>query len=197
MATIYYMNCEFIHNWLYLIFQEILSLKITKVLYDKFNNELFYENIYVPSEIIDSVWRYLIFNTKIYYEFWFELWGGFIDRVEPRFLNERAIKQNQFEDFLNRNQTTFHPYRILWDKSFTSIIENSNTKYSVLLKKSELYDVISKIDTYIFKLSKFIENDEIIQCSEEIYDFIMNMHNDLLADHNEIGNKQPYIISIL
>ena len=58
-----------------------------------------------------------------------------------------------------------------------------------MLQKSELCDVISKIDTYIFKISNFIDSDEIIQYSEEIYDFIMNMHNDILADHNEIRNK--------
>ena len=197
MITIYIIKCEFIHNWLYLIFQENLSLKITKVLYDQINNELFYENIYVSSEIIDSVWRSLILSTKIYNEFWLELWGGFIDRVEPRFSNERVLKQNQLEDFLDRNQTTFQPYYVLWNKSLTSNNENNHTKYNILLKKSELCDVIRKVGAYIFKLSNFIENDEIIQCSEEIYDFIMNMHNDLLADHNEIGNKQPYIISIL
>ena len=180
------MNCKFIHNWLYLIFKKFYLIKIIAVPYDQINNELFYENIYVPSDLIDFVWRSLILSTKIYNEFWLELWGGFIDRIEPRFSNERAIKQNQMEDFLDRNQTTFQPYYVLWNKSLTSNNENNNTKYNVLLKKSELCDVISKIDTYIFKLSNFIENDEIIQYSEEIYDFIMNMHNDVLADHNEI-----------
>ena len=64
-----------------------------------------------------------------------------------------------------------------------------------MLQKSELCDVISKIDTYIFKISNFIDSDEIIQYSEEIYDFIMNMHNDILADHNEIESKLNDILS--
>ena len=166
-------------------------------MYDQINNELFFENIYVPTYIIDSVWRSLILSTKLYYEFWFELWGGFIDRIEPRLSDERAIKQSQFAEFLDKNQTTFQPYLMLLEWNFTYKNEISWLKYNVLLKKSELCDVIRKIDTYIFKLFKFINTNEIIQYSEEIYDFIMNMHNDILADHNEIRNKQPYIIKIL
>ena len=45
-------------------------------------NQLFYENNSQPPPIIDAVWKLLIQSSRIYKEFWVELWGAFIDRVE-------------------------------------------------------------------------------------------------------------------
>ena len=47
------------------------------------DGNFYFNSIYHPSPIIDSVWRMLILDSKIYKEFWYELCGHFIDRVDP------------------------------------------------------------------------------------------------------------------
>ena len=84
------------------------------------NNKLVYfENMYSPSQIIDLVWKLLIQNSKVYKEFCIELWGSFIDRVEPNsktYLNfENTCKYDWMDQFLSDYNSYFKKYDPLHD----------------------------------------------------------------------------------
>ena len=158
-------------------------------MYVQINNELFFENIYVPSDIIDSVWRSLILSTKIYNEFWLELWGGFIDRIEPRFSDERVTKKRRFEDFLIQNRSILQPYFMLWISIDTFVNDIDCRRFNVTLKRSEIDAIVSKIYSNSLKLSSVVKADEIIRYSEEAYDFILNLHENLFDTSLLVQNK--------
>ena len=53
-----------------------------------FGNNAYFQSIYYPYAIIDSVWRLLIQSTRIYTEFWYELWGAYIDHIDHNYTTE-------------------------------------------------------------------------------------------------------------
>ena len=119
------------------------------------NDLIFYENIYIPIWIIDSVWRSLIADIKIYKEFCNELWGGFIDRVDDRNSNEREAKQRQLKDFVNNNHNTFRPYNMLWPMDKNHHYSVDNEIFNVIIRKSELKWVVSKVEEMIMNNPRF------------------------------------------
>ena len=64
------------------------------------NGRLFIKSIYYPSPIIDFVWRMLILDSNTYNEFWYELWGYYIDRVNPESDKFKIQKINFWEKYM-------------------------------------------------------------------------------------------------
>ena len=155
-------------------------------MYDQIENSIFYENIYLPIDIIDSVWRSLILNTRIYSEYCFELSGGFIDRVEPKILDERLSKMNQLRTFTNYNQYAFKPYELLWNKDWQSYNEFHFRKFQVCIKSSILNIIIQKVDERLVNCVDSIDINQIIQYSEDLHNFILDQYKDILAQIDEI-----------
>ena len=50
-----------------------------------FGDNVYFQSIYYPYAIIDSVWRLLIQSTRIYTEFWYELWGAYIEHIDHNY----------------------------------------------------------------------------------------------------------------
>ena len=46
------------------------------------NNEVIFESCFQPSTIIDIIWKLLIQDSETYKEFWFNICGSYIDRIE-------------------------------------------------------------------------------------------------------------------
>ena len=155
-------------------------------MYDQIENLIFYENIYLPRDIIDSVWRSLILNTRIYREYCFELSVGFIDRVESNILDEKLSKMNQLRTFTNYNQYAFKPYELFWNKDWKSRNEFDFGKFQVCVKNSILNIIIQKVEERLVNCVNSIDINQIIQYTEDLHSFILNLHKDILAQKDEI-----------
>ena len=169
-------------------------------------NQLFYENNSQPPPIIDFVWKLLIQNTKIYKEFWMELWEGIIDRYElpirissdPQFSNKISIMRDLTTDYDN----ILKLYKPIWSSSYNNEYHLSDIKYSVLIRMDIVDDnflLINKILAYLQKPTK----EKLIKSCEIIYNKIVNLNNnsfdewldETIDDIQDLkGNKNSILI---
>ena len=155
------------------------------------NNLIFYENIYVTSNVIDSVWRSLILSTKIYNEFCIELWGGYIDRIESISSDEFLLKSTQLKEYLEYHQKLIKSLEVFWKLRNDDNFEYDSKLYNIAIKKSELNDVLSYVEDKVAKLSHYFEIDKVYHYSEILYSLILLQHKDLLANEDEIYKNYP------
>ena len=146
--------------------------------------------IYQPPHVIDLAWKLLIQNTQIYKEYWFELWGAFIDRVEERLKSDEHgdgyNKLKLMDDFHINNDNYFRKYAPLWYINAYFYSSYSFSK-SILVKKDMLESIIKHIDDLIIN-SKDATYLTISKLWNEVIDYISCInHSSLeLKDHDSI-----------
>ena len=162
------------------IFQESILSNQNPVTYYAIENQLFYENNSQPPPIIDFVWKLLIQDTKIYKEFWMEIWEGIIDRYElpininsdTQFSNKISIMRNLSNDY-DRFLKLYHP---IWGFSDNYKYHLSEIKYSVIIRM----DIVDESVLLINKILADIQlptKKKLLKSCEIIYNKIANLNN--------------------
>ena len=182
-----------------------MYLLVEKLEYYIHNNKLYFENIYSPSAIIDSAWKLLIQNTKIYREFCYELWGAFIDRVEPQSnqLNDNryAIKYSWLDQFFLDYNNYFKKYDPLHENFYDPKYILFSIKHFVKIKKEYLSSIINYIDEKVIDYDiDQATTDKVFNLWDEIYWKIFINNTDVIsvseADNelsiNSILNPEKY-----
>ena len=96
----------------------------------------YYQCNYSPNAIIDSVWRLLIQSTKIYSEFWFELWGGYIEHIDHSYNTENFEEELcNLDSFINSHNIFFKKYDPLWLEYSELKNKTYQEKHSIVVKK--------------------------------------------------------------
>ena len=53
-------------------------------------------SLYFPPPNVDQVWKLMILDTRKYEKMWIELWGKYIDRVDPLFAENQYLPYKYF-----------------------------------------------------------------------------------------------------
>ena len=82
-------------------------------MYYREDDVTYFESVFHPTYIIDSVWKLLITFTEAYKEYWIELCGGIIERTDPN--EEQTNEQhNSFSMLLISTDAFLSKYKPIW-----------------------------------------------------------------------------------
>ena len=151
------------------------------------DSKLFLDAIYHPPPIIDSAWKLLITDTKIYKEFWFELCGNFIDRIDPQNWKFSIMKLYDWERYISIINNWFKKYIPFWITNWNYSERNSEHEWIITIKKKQLKDVIDIINQTAIENKDQIKDEEAIRLTQEIHSKIID-HNIgmLICNQDEI-----------
>ena len=151
---------------------------------------MYFTHILVPPLIIDSVWSSLILSSKVYEEFWYELCGAFIERINYNITGLILTNGvNSWNTLIKMIDESFKKYHPLWD---IHIYNNSEYifKYNLSLQKTKLAQVLSKINKMVMDFNFDSDsniNQEILEAWNTLYEEIFYYNSNMFASCEE-GN---------
>ena len=149
------------------------------------NNELYCKQLYLPPTVIDSVWSLLILSSKIYEEFWYELWGFYIERINYKVDIWEVLRDINFcFSTIKIINESFKMYVPIWNHIYFPA-GDPILKYDITLQKSMLDSVISKINIIMscFNPQANITSSIIEECTK-FYNELWFNHDKLFSDGN-------------
>ena len=169
----------------------------------------YYQCNYYPSAIIDSVWRLLIQSTRIYNEFWYELWGGYIERIDHIYKTEIfELELCNLDSFLNSQNIFLKKYDPLWYEYSEFKDKIYQDKHSIMVKKSELGKIVNTINQTVIN-EVILSNALKFEIWDNIHSWITNSHENIfennernsmfsvLTDSNKLWNYPSIFIKLL
>ena len=140
--------------------------------------------MYNPSKIIDSAWKLLIQNNKIYREFCIELWGSFIDKIDPN-NRQNWLKYYCLYQYFTDYNSYFKKYDPLHEYDYNEKYLLFTAKHFVKVKKDNLRIIINYIDDSLIDQS-ITKTDQILNLWDEVHNkIIINNANAVIVKETD------------
>lgn len=161
-------------KFMFLVAWDILEMKHKNQLdshsyyEDKKSHKKYYSSAFHPPYVLDLVWRFIIQEGKIYSDFWEDIWGGYIDRLNPRIdLKATLSRYEAARMLLEKNERLLRPYLGLWPKLKSKEQLEIDYDFDMLFhtkeKEEELAEFMNKIDVNEIDEFQLVTIKEIIE----------------------------------
>ena len=132
-----------------------------------------FESWFHPPVPLDFAWQTLILNSKVYKEYWFKLWGGYIDRLD---FESNTYIINRYYQFNSKSRSVENSIRKYQPLYPFNLIENTviqEFKYLLIIEKSKLPAVVKCIERAV--------NDTVndLTIPENVSELINNIYEEI------------------